>query len=144
MLKPARRVIIIFLGPALLFYLVIFLYPTIRTLLMSFFAVVSVSDPFYRWSFSGLENYLNIFSTPIFMRSMINIGRLWFIGGIAVMLTALFFAVILTTNNFRAAKFFRAAIYLPNVVSAVAMGAMWLNYVYNPEFGLLHKILSSM
>jgi len=144
MLKPARKVIIIFLGPALLFYLIIFLYPTIRTLLMSFFAVVSVSDPFYRWSFSGLENYLNIFKTPIFIRSMINIGRLWFFGGIIVMLTALFFAVILTANNFKAAKFFRAAIYLPNVVSAVAMGAMWLNYVYNPEFGLLHKILSSI
>jgi len=144
MLKPTKRVIIIFLGPALLFYLMIFLYPTIRTLLMSFFAVVSVSDPLQRWTFNGFENYINIFSTPIFIRSMYNIGRLWFIGGTAVMLIALFFAVILTTGNLKISKFFRAAIYLPNVVSAVAMGAMWLNYVYNPEFGLLHKILNSI
>jgi len=144
MLKPARQVLIIFLGPALFFYLMIFLYPTVRTLLMSFFAVVSVSDPFYRWSFNGLDNFINIFSTPIFIRSMINIGRLWLIGGTAVMLIALFFAVILTTDNFKAAKFFRAAVYLPNVVSAVAMGAMWLNYVYNPEFGLLHNVLKTL
>ncbi|MCL2276917.1 MAG: sugar ABC transporter permease [Treponema sp.] len=144
MLKPAKNTLIIFLGPALFFYLMIFLYPTIRTFLMSFFAVVSVSDPFYRWSFNGLKNFINIFNTPIFIQSMINIGRLWFIGGLGVMFMALLFAVILTAENFKGTKFFRAAIYLPNVVSAVAMGAMWLNYVYNPEFGLLHKTLSAI
>ena len=144
MLKPTRRVIITFLGPALFFYLMIFLYPTIRTLFMSFFAVVSVSDPFYRWSFNGFNNFMNIFNTPIFIRSLVNIGRLWFFGGLGVMFMALLFAVILTTENFKGTKFFRAAIYLPNVVSAIAMGAMWLNYVYNPEFGLLNQILGTL
>ena len=143
MLKPDKSVIAIFLGPAVFFYLMVFLYPTIRTVLMSFFAVVSVSDPFYRWEFYGLENFRNIFSTPIFLRSMTNIGRIWLFGGLGVMFMALVFAVILTSGNFKGTKFFRAAIYLPNVVSAVAMGAMWLNYVYNPEFGLLHKILGT-
>jgi multiple sugar transport system permease protein len=27
------------------------------------------------------------------------------------------------------------------VVSAVALGTMWINYVYNPDYGLLHTVL---
>ncbi|MDR0323091.1 MAG: sugar ABC transporter permease [Treponema sp.] len=144
MLKPNRSVILIFLGPAVLFYLIIFLYPTIRTIVMSFFAVESVSDPVSKWSFNGLGNYIKIFNTAIFIQSMKNIGRIWFFGGLGVMFLAMVFAMILTTENFKAAKFFRAVIYLPNVVSAVAMGTMWLNYVYNPEYGLLNSILSTL
>ncbi|MDR0472292.1 MAG: sugar ABC transporter permease [Treponema sp.] len=105
--------------------------------------MVSVSDQFSKWAFNGLANYKKIFDTPIFIQSMKNIGRIWFFGGLGVMIMALVFAVVLTTENFRGTKFFRAVIYLPNVVSAVAMGAMWLNYVYNPEYGLLHNVLST-
>ena len=143
MLKPKKHVIIIFLGPAVLCYLLVFLYPVLRTTVMSFFAVESVSDQITKWTFNGLANYKKLFSAPIFIQSMKNIGRLWFFGGLGVMLLALLFAVILT-GKIRGAKFFRAVIYLPNVVSAVAMGAMWLNYVYNVEYGLLHNILSTL
>ncbi|MEG0542290.1 MAG: sugar ABC transporter permease, partial [Angelakisella sp.] len=51
------------------------------------------------------------------------------------------FAVILT-SGVRLKSFFRSAIYLPNVVSAVAMATMWMNYVYNSEFGLFNKIFA--
>jgi multiple sugar transport system permease protein len=144
MIKPKKHVIVIFLGPALLCYALVFLYPTIRTTAMSFFSVVSVSDQVSKWAFNGLANYKKIFNTSIFIQSMKNIGRLWLIGGLGVMIIALAFAIILTTEKFKGTKFFRAAIYLPNVVSAVAMGAMWLNYVYNPEYGLLHNVLHAM
>ena len=138
MLKPNRLVIISFLGPAVLFYLLIFLYPTLRTIVMSFFAVESVSDPVSLWTFNGLANYKRAFTgMPIFLQSLFNILRIWFFGGIGVMIIALLFAAILTTDNFKGMKFFRAAIYLPNLVSAVAMAAMWLNFVYHPEIGIL-------
>ena len=143
MLEPKKHVIFIFLGPALLCYVLVFLYPVLRTTVMSFFAVESVSDDASKWAFNGLANYKKLFSTPIFIQSMKNIGRLWFFGGLGVMILALLFAVILT-GKVRGAKFFRAVIYLPNVVSAVAMGAMWLNYVYNVEYGLLHNVLKAL
>ncbi|MDN5334852.1 MAG: raffinose/stachyose/melibiose transport system permease protein, partial [Sphaerochaeta sp.] len=53
--------IIIFLTPAMICYLLVFLYPSIRTTIMSFFAVESVSDPISTWSFNGLENYRTLF-----------------------------------------------------------------------------------
>jgi len=105
--------------------------------------VESVSDSVSKWAFIGLGNYKKIFSTPIFLQAMKNIGRIWFAGGCGVMLLALLFAVTLT-NNVKGTKFFRSAIYLPNVVSAVAMGTMWINYVYNSEYGLLHNILAGL
>ena len=110
---------------------------------MSFFAVESVSDSISTWAFNGLDNYKKLFATPIYIQSLKNIGRLWFFGGLGVMFLALIFAVALT-GNLKGTKFFRAVIYLPNVVSAVAMGTMWLNYVYNSDYGLLHNIFSTL
>jgi multiple sugar transport system permease protein len=108
---------------------------------MSFFRVESVSDPVAKWEFFALGNYLKLFKTQIFLQSLKNIGRTWFAGGIAVMVLALAFAVILTGSRIKGTKFWRSAIYLPNVVSAVAMGTMWINYVYNSDYGLLHGVL---
>jgi multiple sugar transport system permease protein len=141
MLKNSKRMIIVFLLPAVLCYLLVFLYPVFRTLVMSFFKVESVSDPAAKWVFTGLGNYKKLFITPIFLQSLKNIGRIWFVGGCAVMFLALIFAVILT-GKLRGTMFFRSVIYLPNVVSAVAMGTMWINYVYNSDYGLLHNVFS--
>ena len=143
MLKPNKSVIIIFLGPALLCYALVFLYPSVRTVVMSFFAVESISDAVSKWAFIGFGNYKKLFTTQFFLQSMINIGKIWLAGGIIVMFFALVFAVALT-GNLKGTKFFRSVIYLPNVVSAVAMGTMWINYVYNTDYGLLHNILSTL
>jgi multiple sugar transport system permease protein len=110
---------------------------------MSLFAVEGVSDPMAKWSFNGIANYIKLFDTPTFVQSLKNIGQLWFVGGVGVMILALIFAVTLT-GDIKATKFFRSVIYLPNVVSAVAMGTMWINYVYNSDYGLLHNIFETL
>lgn len=140
MLRKSKTMIVTFLAPAVFCYVVVFLYPTIRTLIMSFFAVESVSAPVAQWSFNGLKNYIKLFNTPIFLKSLSNIARIWFVGGLGVMFLSLLFAVILT-SGLRFKQFFRSVIYLPNVVSAVAMGTMWINYVYNPDYGLFNSVL---
>ena len=142
MLRQKKQVIITFLAPAVLIYLLVFLYPTIRTVLMSFFAVQNVTDPVSTWSFIGFANFQRIFSSHVYIQSLKNIGRIWLFGGLGTMLFALVFAVVLTGGDIKGSKFFRAVIYMPNVISAVAMGTMWLNYVYSPEFGLLHRLFS--
>ena len=88
-----------------------------------------------------MSNYINSFGDPMFIASMKNLAKLWLIGGIGVMLIALMFAVILT-SGLRGSKFFRSVIYLPNLISAVAMGTMWLYFVLSKEdFGLLNSIV---
>ena len=135
-----RNMLILFLTPAVALYLMVFLYPSIRTVVMSFFAVEGVNDPVSSWHFNGITNYLDSFHNPMFRASMLNLGRLWLIGGVCVMALALMYAVVLT-SGMKGKSFFRSVIYLPNLVSAVAMGIMWLYYAFNKEsFGLLNTI----
>lgn len=106
---------------------------------MSFFKIEGVTDPVSKWEFSGFANYIKLFNTQLFRISMWNIFRIWLLGGIIVMALALLFAVILT-SGIRFKSTFRAIIYMPNVVSAVALATMWLQYVFSPKFGLFKSI----
>ncbi len=136
-----KPMLVMFLTPAVLLYLIVFLYPSIRTIVMSFFKVEGVTDPVSTWSFNGVGNYVDSFNDTLFKSAMMNLGKLWLIGGVAVMLLALVYAVILT-SGLRGKSFFRSVIYLPNLVSAVAMGTMWLYYALSKEdYGLLNTIL---
>jgi len=135
--------IAVFLTPAVLMFVLVFLYPIVRTIIMSFFKIEGITDSMTKWQFTGLANYSKLASTSLFRISMWNLFRIWLIGGLVVMSLALLFAVILT-SGIRFKSFFRAMIYLPNVVSAVALATMWLQYVYSPKFGLLKNVFSAM
>ena len=133
--------LIAFVSPAALFFIIIFLYPILRTLLMSFFRIEGVTDSFSKWQFVGFANYGKLLGTTLFRISMWNLFRIWLFGGLIVLSLALLFAVIIT-SGIRGRSFFRAMIYLPNIVSAVALATMWLQYVYSPKFGLLKSVFT--
>jgi len=133
-----RRMIVLFLIPALFFYLMVFIYPVFRTFAMSFFAVEAIEQPVSEWSFIGIDNYIGLFGIDLFNRSVTNYLTLWFVGGIAVLLLGMTYAVILT-SGVRLKRFFRAVIYVPNVISAIALGTMWINYVYRDIDGLFDR-----
>lgn len=142
-MKKSKGMIIAFISPALILFLVIFIYPIIRTFIMSFFKVESVVAPVSEWSMVGLDNYIKLFSTELFRTSLWNLFRIWSIGGLMVLTVALLFAVILN-SGIRFKRFFRAIIYMPNIISAVALATMWLQYVYNPRFGLLTTFFKAL
>lgn len=141
-MKKNRGFIIAFITPCALSLIIMYLYPVVRTVLMSFFGIESVTADVSDWSFNGVANYIKIFGSPTFQRAMTNMLLIWLIGGVIVLLFALLFAVILT-SGIRFKKFFRAAIYLPNIISAVALATMWIQYIYNQDYGLLNQILGA-
>lgn len=136
-MKRNKTMIICFITPALLAFCFMFVYPVIRTIIMSFFKVESVTGSVDTWQFVGVGNYTRLWDTEIFRTAMINLGRIWLIGGIIVLSLSLLFAVILS-SGIRGKKFFRAVIYLPNVISAVALATMWIQYVFSSRYGLLN------
>lgn len=141
--RKSKKMIIGFVAPALIFFAVTFVYPIIRTIIMSFFKIGNVTSPMSEWSFTGVENYLKLINTSLFRTSLWNLVRIWLVGGIVVLSLALLFAVILS-SGIRGKKFFRAVIYLPNIVSAVALATMWLQAVYSPQFGFLKNIFEGL
>lgn len=132
-----------YLGPAVLCFLIIFAYPLIRTILMSFFVIPGISSPVSEWKFAGLDNYIGMFRNGVFLASLNNIWRIWLIGGALTLAIALFYAVILA-SGVKGKKFWRSAIYLPNTVNAVALATMWLQYVFQNKFGLLKTLFTSL
>ena len=137
-MKKNNTMLICFTVPATIVFLVMFLYPVIRTTIMSFFTMESVSDSMSTWTFVGLDNYTDLMKTDIFMTSMSNMMKIWLIGGLGVVFLALLFAVILT-SGVRGKGFWRAMIYLPNIISAVAFANMWIYYIFNKRFGMMHN-----
>ncbi len=135
--------IIAFAGPATLIFVATFIYPIIRTIIMSFFSIQEITDPTDKWQFNGVENYISLWETPLYRTSWINLIKIFVIGGIITLGVSLLFAVILK-SGVHGKGFFQAAIYLPNVISAVAMATMWIQYVFNPSYGFLTKLFRAL
>lgn len=139
-MKKNKLMIFLFIMPAVLCLLFMFVYPVSRTVIMSFFRVESLTAPTATWSFYGLQNYVRIFNSTGFRQSMQNMVRIWFVGGVITLSLSMLMAVILT-SGIRGAKFFKAAIYMPNIISAVALATMWIQYVFHFDYGLLNEIV---
>lgn len=140
-MKKNKLMIFLFVFPTVLCLLLMYAYPVIRTVIMSFFKVESVTAPVSEWSFYGLSNYAKLMRNNGFLTSMRNMLLIWIVGGVITLVLSMLMAVILT-SGIRGAKFFKAAIYMPNIISAVALATMWVQYVFNYDYGLLNQIVN--
>ena len=139
-MRKNKAMIFWFCLPALLSLVIMFVYPVCRTVIMSFFQVESVTATVSEWSFNGLGNYFKIFGSASFITSMQNMLLIWLVGGVFTLAIAMLMAVVVT-SGIRGKKFFRAAIYMPNIISAVALATMWIQYIFQYDYGLLNEIV---
>ncbi len=142
-MKRNKSMIIAFAGPATLIFVAMFVYPIIRTVIMSFFSIQEITDPISKWTFNGFGNYVSLMQTPLYLTSWVNLFKIFFIGGIITLGISLLMAVVLK-SGVRGKGFFQAAIYLPNVISSVAMATMWIQYVFNSSYGFLTNFFRAL
>ena len=142
-MKRNRSMIIAFAGPATLIFVATFIYPIIRTIVMSFFSIQEITDATDKWKFNGIGNYISLMETPLYRTSWINLFKIFIIGGVITLGASLLLAVILKCGV-HGKRFFQAAIYLPNVISAVAMATMWIQYVFNSSYGFLTNLFKAL
>ncbi len=139
-MKKNKAMIALFILPCVLSLLLMFVYPIARTVLMSFYQVESLTSAVSEWSFNGIANYTKIFGSNTFKMAMKNMMYIWIVGGAITLALSMLMAVILT-SGLRGQKFFRAAVYMPNIVSAVALATMWVQYIFNYDYGLLNQVM---
>lgn len=142
-MKKKKWFIIRFLTPAALCFLFIFLYPAVRTILMSFFDVKFVTDDMNAWTFAGLENFKKLFTSALFLRSLQNVLKIWLVEGAVVLILAMLFSVVIT-SGIKGKNFWRAVIYLPHVISVVALVTMWVQYVFHNQYGLFKTLFEKL
>jgi len=140
-MKASKRILILFLTPAVLAYVFIYLYPTLQTAYFSFFEVTQFAGA--ELEFRGLKNYTQLLATPLFVESFEVILKWWLIGGAALFGAAFFFTLLFMTG-IRFKRFWRAVLYGPNIINVVAMTTMWAQYIYSPRYGLLKSFFEAV
>ncbi len=135
--KGELRTALLFSAPAMLPILVFWIYPIIRSLMISFTDWDYISPTYnYVW----LENYASILDSSGFVKS-IQVTLLFalytVIPSLAVgLLLALFFQ-----KAFPGRSVYRSLIFSPWVTPTVAVSIVWI-WLFNVDTGLLNRLLS--
>jgi N-acetylglucosamine transport system permease protein len=133
--KNKYRVIIPFLAPAIILYLVFVIYPYGRSMYNSFtsWKGVSANQPFV-----GLRNYERMVNDEFFWNSLWhNVQYLFFMPAITITLSL--FLAFMINQRVRLAKFFRVTFFFPQVISLISIGVLW-SYIYHPTVGVVTSI----
>jgi multiple sugar transport system permease protein len=130
----ARVEALAFVAPFLLLYAAILLYP----LLMGFMLSLHRADLFGARTFVGFDNYLRLFSDPIFHQSLVNTFKLALL--VVAPLTAIALALALALNRpTRTAGLFRGLFFSSSVLSVTIVTLIW-RFVLTPDAGLVAKV----
>lgn len=123
--------------PAFLLFLVFMVYPTISVFVMSL----------YKWggysaskSFVGLNNFRALMEDARFIGSFKNSVILLVLVSAVTLALALWCANVLTHERIRAKGLFRVIFYIPNILSAVVIAAIF-SAIYDPGRGLANSLL---
>ena len=130
----ADRVFRLFSTPALLVYTLGFLAPSIYGVVISF---SKWSGPGGDRTWIGFRNYTRIFQDDAVRKSFINTLLIVSVGGVLVF--ALAFCAMAVLRDMRGRSFVRAAVYLPSIISMIAIGTS-IGFMLNPD-GLVNRLL---
>ncbi len=132
----------IFLMPWIIGFLAFTAGPMVSSLYFSF----SKTDMLTPTKFIGLGNYSRLFSfneaVSLFWKTLWNTGYYVFLSVPLSVIVGLLIAMLLN-QKIIGRGIFRTIYYLPAVVSGVAVCILWM-WIFNPNFGILNHILSSL
>ena len=118
-----------FLAPAAFFLGVWIVYPTIRTIIRSFFD----NDG----NFVGVDNYQEIFTTDVLQTAVKN-NAIW-VAVVPALVTAIGLIFAVLTERVRWSVAFKTAVFMPMAVSAFAAGITWrIVYQQDPNLGAMN------
>lgn len=108
---------------------------------------IAFAGSFHEWNplsgiyrFTGIENYVNVFTSALFGKSMLNtlifsVVVIFFRVGLGLAI-----AIAIYSNLIKHKSFFRAIYYMPVVTPMVAVAFVW-KFLYNPQIGAINQIL---
>lgn len=132
-----RVFIILVVGPAIIYYLLLRYWPVLQTLELSMTNAGLLSK---EYDFVGIQNFATIFSNVVFQKALWNTTYYAFmttlIGTGLALILAIFLNPIPRGNNF-----LRLLFFLPQVTSTIAIATIWL-WLFQARFGLLNYALS--
>ena len=120
----------LWLLPAIAFVVLFLIYPTIATIIRSFYNTAGDA-------FIGLDNYTRFFTTPATLDALRN-NVLWMIL-LPVICVGFGLLLALLVDRVRYESFAKGVIFLPMAISFVAASIIWrLVYNFDPNIGILN------
>lgn len=100
---------------------------------------------FMRWDllnkpeFVGFKNYLDIFTSPLFGKILLNT----FVYAISTSIFAVIIPLVLAcilNSKIRGSEFFKTAYFLPFITPMIVIAAVW-QWIFDPNIGILNYVL---
>ena len=125
-------------SPYIIHFLIFIAFPVIFSIVLTFHKWNIISPMEY----TGFANYIRLFQDALFLKSILNTLIFLVIHIPLQIIVALFLAEVLN-QKIHLRGFFRAAFFLPVVVSGVVVTILW-QQLYGFDTGLLNKILVTL
>lgn len=123
--------------PSLLLFIFFIWGPLLSNISLSFFDSVGYD----RGAFTGLDNYREVFSDPVFSKAFFNTLKYTFWSVVLGFGVPIFLALLLS-ELVHGKGFFRTSIYFPNIIPGLATVLLW-TFLFDPsEGGVLNGILA--
>ncbi|GIV76112.1 MAG: spermidine/putrescine ABC transporter permease [Litorilinea sp.] len=130
---------ILFAGPWIIGFLAFVAGPFLASFILSFTSYKVGMDS--RWI--GLQNYHEMFfKDPLFWKSLYNTGYYVFFAVPLGVLGSLLLALLMN-QKVRGIPIFRTMVYVPSIVSGVAVAYLWM-WLLDPNIGLVNYVLRSL
>lgn len=136
--KPTWKKILLFLGPGILLYSFIVIVPIAGAFRQSLYTNFN-----FQFRFAGVANYVQLLQDGDFWFAFRN--NLIILGLSLVLQISLAFviAVMMNSSLIKFARFSRAVMFFPVILSAVVVGFIWV-LIYNVHWGLLNTMLAAV
>lgn len=133
------RAYVAFILPALSFYLLFVVFPTIEAFRFSLYDWTGIGEPTH---FVGLENFQNVLTSPIFYNAFWH-NLVMFASIFVLQNTVALLLAVLLNGRPRFFEAYRAIIFSPGIISLVASGLMW-QLIFGSNIGLLTPVLQDL
>ena len=137
-----RRTKWLFIAPAVLYLMVLSLFPFIYSVYLSLYDA-KLTAMHRKW-FVGLENYERLLTDPVFLQAIQNTAVL-IVASLALELVLGFFAakVFLGLREMRTGQVLRSMAILPMMITPICVGLIF-GYIMNPTLGILKYLLGEI
>lgn len=140
-IRRNKKVIAAFLLPALLIFIVFEIIPVLMTIYFSFNEWPGIQS--VPLEFVGVKNFIALFTDPVFLKSLQNIA-VYVVASVILQVPIGFGLGILIHHFKRGKRFFKAAFFIPMILSVTAVSLLW-SFIYFPtEKGILNSILLNL